>query len=290
MIFRPLCVSGPLCEDGELDLALTTFDSAVQRNPTHTEAHYLRGVALAKKGRIPEASAEFQFTLRANPTHPAAQGWLAWCDRSERWRIVVPARRSVTAKVGKKSVKGKLVSHGIPGATPGLGGIIRAELLEEDVAAIRTVAGTYDGSVLFGLPGFEAVTTLGANGTYTVDTIRRPDGSPAPGRIGGVYMLGTPLNGDSFDRRVYALPLSVTRNSGEAEVDSLPGVTLCDCCPTKEARDAATRAMTDGDGQASKSDEPNAGNAKRLSALSLILQGGYPETDNSYTIQGIRRE
>jgi hypothetical protein len=218
-------------------------------------------------GHVRNGKLKGSLTLAFDPLHRAELGTVVG---------------KVSAHVGKKSVKGKLVSTGIPGTTPDAVGLLFADILEEDVDAMRQVAGVYDGAVTSGLPNFSAVATLGANGTYTLESIQHADGTPVPGRIGGVYMLGKPFNPGQFDRLIYSLPLPASSNGAQVEGGGL-GIFDCDCCEKSEQeKEKKEEAQQAADAAIAKvmADE---------ALKNLHLNNGGSNDRFSFVVQGVKR-
>jgi tetratricopeptide (TPR) repeat protein len=61
-----------LWNGGKIAEAKKAFESAIQANPNHAEAHYQLGMALVNEGKLPEAATEFETYLKLAPEGPNA--------------------------------------------------------------------------------------------------------------------------------------------------------------------------------------------------------------------------
>lgn len=61
-----------LQDAGQLDAALAQFDRVIRQDATLVDAHYNRGLLLARLGRVPEARESYGRALALSPRHPEA--------------------------------------------------------------------------------------------------------------------------------------------------------------------------------------------------------------------------
>jgi Flp pilus assembly protein TadD len=61
-----------LWNSGKIAEAKKQFESAVQANPDHAEAHYQLGMALVNEGNLAGAATEFETYLKLTPDGPNA--------------------------------------------------------------------------------------------------------------------------------------------------------------------------------------------------------------------------
>ncbi len=154
---------------------------------------------------------------------------------------------TIQGTVSGAKAKGLLSMPGLPDSRGETEGRFETPKMVEDKAAMKELAGVYDGAVVGGMPEFKSVATLGKNGTYVLSDIRRPDGTSVKGRYGGVYLVGEPLN--DGERLVYSLPLPTSANAAALAALAL-AVDWCECCGETEAdqkaKEEAKRQQAEG--------------------------------------------